>query len=188
LAPEEQIAIVDAWCVPEARAFFRNVWPMYVHEISGFDTDFYEVDEAGRWMPDIVEDWIASATPPENLRIGRAEQDPAQPFQRAHVITSGGRPVGFVCVGMQPFKYMPEDADLSIAEFFLIHASRGTGTATRALELVLRCYAGRWHLRAIHDNARAIRFWRKELPSLGVRCLEEGREDGDVVFRFVSDG
>jgi len=161
---------------------------MYVHEISGFDTDFYQLDETGRWMPDIVEDWVATATPPRNLEGVRTEQDPAQPFQRAHVITRGGRPVGFICVGMQPFKYMPADADLNIAEFFLTPAARGTGTAVRALELVLRRYAGRWHLRAIHDNARAIQFWRKALPSTGVRGIEGGREDGDVVFRFVTDG
>jgi predicted acetyltransferase len=185
LALEQQIAIVDAWRDPEVRAFFRNVWPMYVHEVSGFDTDFYALDKTGRWLPDIVEDWVASSTSPQNLRIVRAEQDPAQPFQRAHVITSNGRPVGFICVGMQPFKYMPADADLNIAEFFLIHASRGTGTATCALELLLRRYPGRRYLRAVHDNERAIRFWRKALRSVGVRDLEEGREDGDVVFRFV---
>jgi predicted acetyltransferase len=83
---------------------------------------------------------------------------------------------------------MPADADLNIAEFFLIHASRGTGTSARALELLLRRYRGRWHLRAVHDNAQAIRFWRKALPSLGVEGLEERREDGDVVFRFVAGG
>jgi predicted acetyltransferase len=188
LAAEEEIAIVDAWLVPEARVFFRNVWPMYVHEVSGFDTDFYVLDKTGRWLPDIVEDWTLSATPPENLRSARAEHDPAQPFQRAHVITSDGRPVGFICVGMQPFKHMPADADLNIAEFFLIHASRGTGTSARALELLLRRYPGRWHVRAVHDNERAIRFWRKALPSLGVERFEEGREDGDVVFRFLVGG
>jgi predicted acetyltransferase len=118
--------------------------------------------------------------------VVRSEQDPAQPFQRAHVIMRDGRPVGFVCVGVQPFKYMPVDADIDITEFFLIHASRGTGTASRALELVLKQYSGRWHLRVIHDNTRAIRFWRKALASTGVRGLEEGRDDGDVVFRFAA--
>lgn len=184
LGRKERIAIIDAWRVPEAREFFRNAWPMYVHELSGFDTDFYVLDEAGRWHPDIVEDWVSSVTPPRNLRVVRAEQDPGQPFQRAHIITRDARPVGFVCVGVQPFKYMPDDAEMNIAEFFLIHAARGTGTATRAFELVLRRYPGRWHLRAVHDNARAIRFWRKALSSVGVGDLEEKREDGDVVFRF----
>jgi len=186
--PKKHIAIVDAWRAPEARAFFRNVWPMYVHEISGFDTEFYVLDETGRWRPDIVEDWISSATPPENLRVARAEQDPAQPFQRAHVITDDGRPVGFICVGVQPFKFMPTDADVQVAEFFLIRAARGAETAACALALVLRRYPGRWHLRAIHDNVRAVRFWRRVLPAARIRDLEESREGGDVVFRFVADG
>lgn len=185
---EGKVALVDAWRVPEAREFFRNVWPMYVHEISGFDTDFYVLDESGRWLPDVAEDWSSNVTPERNLRVARSADDPAQPFQRAHVVTSVGRPVGFVCVGEQPFKYMPQDADRSIAELFLIHAARAAGTGTRALDLVLRRYPGRWHLRALHDNARALRFWRKALPCVGVRDLEEHAEDGDVVFRFVAGG
>jgi len=182
------IALVDAWRTPAARDFFRNVWPIYVHEISGFDTDFYVLDETGRWLPNVVDTWLSSATPQQHLRVSTSEHAPAQPCQRAHVITSDGRPVGFICIGMQPFKYMPDDADLSIAEFFLIHASRGTGAGTRALELLLLRYPGRWHLRAIHDNARAIRFWRKALPAAGVRDIEERSEDRDVVFRFVAGG
>ncbi|AUX34314.1 uncharacterized protein SOCE836_064860 [Sorangium cellulosum] len=92
---------------------------MYVHEISGFDTSFYVLDEAGRWQPDIVNDWVSSVTPPGNLRTPQSDQGPTQPFQRAHVITSDARPVGFVCVGLRAFKCMPDDVDLSIAEFFL---------------------------------------------------------------------
>ena len=158
---------------------------MYLHEISGFDTDFFTLDEKGRWVPDIVEDWISRTTPVQNLRTVRAEDDPAQPFQRAHVITCNDRPIGFVCIGLQPFKYMPDDADVHLAEFFLVHASRGTGAATRALALMLQRYPGRWHLQAIHDNTRAIRFWRKALPSLGVHDLQESRDEGDVVFQFA---
>jgi predicted acetyltransferase len=127
---------------------------------------------------------VSGVTPQQNLRIAASEHDPAQPFQRAHVITSADRPVGFICVALQPFQYMPDDADASIAEFFLIHTSRGSGAGVRALELVLRRYPGRWHVRVIHDNARAIRFWRKTLPLVGIKDLEEGRENGDVIFRF----
>jgi predicted acetyltransferase len=185
----ETIAIVDAWCVPSAREFFINVWPMYVHELSGFDTDFYSLDARGRWLPDIAEDWSASVTPGINLREPRADDDPTQPYQRTHVITSNGRPVGFVCLGTPPFKYMPAEEELTIFEFFLIRAARGTATATRALELVLQRYAGcRRHLRVIHDNTRALRFWRKALPAVGAREIEESSEQGDVVFRFVGGG
>ena len=64
------VSLEDAWRSPAAAAFFRNVWPMYVHEISDFDTDFYRLDALGRWQPDIVEDWIAAVTPREPARGG----------------------------------------------------------------------------------------------------------------------
>jgi predicted acetyltransferase len=185
VALTQQIAIVDAWCEPEARAFFRNVWPLYVHEISSFDSDFYQLDATGRWQPDLVEDWISSATPVERMRETRTERDPAQPVQRTHVITSDGRAVGFACIGVQPFKYMPDDVDLSVCEFFMTHAARGTGAATRATDLLLRRYPGRWHLSVIHDNARALRFWRKTLPVLGATELVEQRTERDVLFSFI---
>src|SRR3954447_2430974 len=121
------IALLDAWRVPEAREFFINVWPMYVHEISGFDTDFYALDATGRWQPDIAGDWIANVTPAANLRALRADADPAQPFQRTHVITHGGTPIGFICVGLPPFLYMLEETDCLIAEFFLVRPHRGSG-------------------------------------------------------------
>lgn len=181
----ERITLVDAWRDAAARDFFRNVWPMYVHEISGFDTDFYALDDHGRWQPDIVEDWIAGATPPQNLREARAAQDPAQPFQRTFVIQSERRPVGFVAIGLPPFKYMRDDVDVSLAELFVIHAARGGGAAAAAIELLLPRHPGRWHLRVIHDNARAIGFWRNTLPKAGARSIEERNEEGDLTFSFL---
>lgn len=182
----EPIGLIEAWRAPHAQRFFRNVWPLYLHEISGYDSDFYALNEEGRWLPDIVEDWIAPVTPNRNLRARRADDDPGQPFARAYAITRSDRPVGFACVGITPFAYMPEDADRILAELFLTHPARGTGTAARAVELLIQRHPGRWYLRAIHDNTRAIRFWRKTLPAAGVRELEERSDDGDVTWRFVA--
>jgi predicted acetyltransferase len=63
---------------------------------------------------------------------------------------------------------------------------RGDGTAARAVELVLRAYSGRWSMLVIHDNARALRFWRKTLPLAGARVIDEREKFGDVVFRFTT--
>lgn len=182
----DEIVMVDAWQEPTARAFVHNVWPLYLHDISAFDSDFYKLDAEGRWLPDIVGDWTARVTPADNLRVSRRDVDPGQPFQRTHVIVVSGLPVGFVCLGLQPFKYMPDDADVELAEFFLVHASRGTGTGRIALEMLLRRYPGRWHLRAIHDNARAIGFWRKVLPLVAVSDLEERAVENDITWRFTA--
>jgi predicted acetyltransferase len=181
------IALSEAWSSSEAAVFFRNVWPMYVHELSAFDTSFYTLDRDGRWLPHIVEDWVLGVTPPRNLRESRSEDDPGQPFQRTHVITRDGLPIGFMCVGTQPFKYMPADVDYELAELFLIHAARGGDAARRAVELGFRSYHGRWHLRAIHDNTRAIRFWRRMLPTIGVRDLQERRDGKDVIWQLEND-
>jgi len=178
------VSLADAWRSPAAAAFVRNVWPMYVREIAGFDTDFYHLDAQGRWQPDIVGDWIAAVTPPANLREAVPDDEPRQPCQRAHVILCDTVPVGFVCVGTQPFRYMPPEVDHSLAELFVVHAHRGTGAAAEAVQQVMARYPGQWHLRAIHDNSRAIAFWRRTLPALGVGRLAESSEDRDVIWTF----
>jgi predicted acetyltransferase len=158
---------------------------MYVHEISAFDSDFYRLDRSGRWLPDIVEDWLAPHTPEVNLRP--APREPASdPVQRGHVIVVGDVPVGFACVGLKPFRYMPDTADVILAEFFLANPFRGSGLAERALDCLLPRYSGRWYLQAIHDNARAIRFWRKTLPSLPVQDLAEAPDGRDICWSFTT--
>lgn len=182
------VSLEEVWLSADAAAFVRNTWPLYVHDLSAFDTDFYSQDALGRWQPDIVGDWLAPHTPRALLREARSAHDPVQPFQRAYAIAADGRRVGFVCVGLAPFRYIPADVDAAICETFVVHSQRGTGVAERAVGLVLRRHPGRWALAAIHDNARAIAFWARALPALGVRDLERsggaGRED--VVFRFTA--
>src|SRR4051794_26910650 len=72
-------------------SFLVNTWPMYVHEIAGFATDFYSLDDLGRWQPDIVGDWTSPVTPTANLREPRPSTDAGQPFQRSYVISCEGR-------------------------------------------------------------------------------------------------
>jgi predicted acetyltransferase len=181
------LVLLDAWRVATAAEFFRNVWPMYLHEISGYDTDFYVLDAQGRWQPDLVDDWLAAETSGANLCPGVAAlAGTEQPYQRTHVIVHDERPVGFVCVGLRPFRYMPDDAELTIAEFFVIHALRGTNLGRRALELLLARYSGRWQLRVLHDNARALRFWSRTLPLAGASEVRSRADRGDVVFRFTT--
>jgi predicted acetyltransferase len=182
--PLMTILLEDAWTAREPGAFFRNVWPMYVHEISAFDSGFYRLDSEGRWLPDLVGDWLTAVTPARNLREIRAADDPGQPFQRAHVIRIGPTRMGFVCVSARPFLYMPEGVDYELAELFILHPYRGAGTAQESVSAVLDRYPGRWHLRAIHDNARAISFWRRTLAELRLEDLAEKQEEGEVVWKF----
>lgn len=173
---------------PDGRTFLRNVWPMYVHELSGFGADFYHLDAVGRWQPDLVEQWIARITPASNLRDMRSHDSAEQPFQRGHVIRMAAERVGFVCVGVHPFRYMPDGFDYSIAELFVVHRHRGGGAAQQAVAAVLRRYQGRGRLSAIRGNARAIAFWRRTLPALRVRELSEAEEPGELVWTFRTGG
>jgi predicted acetyltransferase len=185
-AAAQAVELIAAWRDPDAQAFFRNVWPMYLHEIMGYDSSFYRLDGSGRWQPDVVEDWLAAVTPAANLRVERSGQDAGQPFQRTHVIACDGRAVGFVCLGLPPFRFMPEQDEVSLFELFLSRDVRRRGVARAAVERVLALHPGRWSLAAIHDNTRAIAFWSKTLPELGVRELRREDEHGDVVWRFVA--
>jgi len=183
------IALCEAWRDRKAREFFLNTWPLYVHELRGFGADFYTLDATGQWQPRIAPDWVANVTPNLNLRAPAPAHDPSQPFQRTHVISRDGWPIGFACVGLRPFKYMPDDCDYGLAEFFLVHGQRGGGLGERAVDAVLRAYPpGSWHLRVLAGNTRALRFWAKTLPALAVHALDERREAGDIAFRFTSPG
>lgn len=79
---------------------------------------------------------------------------------------------------------MPADVDVLLAELFIANPFRGRGTAARAIERLLPTYPGRWHICAIRDNLRAIRFWRKTLPTLPIRNLSESAADSGVIFSF----
>jgi len=182
-----QVRLIDATSTLRTREFFANAWPMYVHELCGFGATFYQLDATGRWQPHVVPDWLACVTPNVNLRGTQSALDPRQPFQRAHVLEHAGMPIGFACVGVQPFKYMPADVDRCIAEFFLIHGQRGHGLAVSALVALLAAYPpGRWHLRVLSGNARAQRFWSRALVEVGVCEIEPRREDTDFTWRFVT--
>ncbi len=83
---------------------------------------------------------------------------------------------------------MADGVDYTIAELFVVHRHRGAGAAQQAVAAVLRRYPGRGHLSALRGNPRAIAFWRRTLPALGVRELSEAQEPGEVVWTFRTDG
>lgn len=180
------IQLIDATSTRDTRAFFLNTWPMYVHELSGLGASGYTLDEIGRWQPNVASNWLAPITPSVNLRIVKSAIAAQQPYQRAHLILRESRPIGFACVGLNPFKYMPEHCDRCIGEFFLIHGERAQGIGQQALTAILQHYpAGTWYLRALYGNARAVRFWSKALPAVGALAVEQGSDGEAVTFSFL---
>lgn len=80
---------------------------------------------------------------------------------------------------------MPGDEGCSISELFVSHEVRGGETARRALRSLFERSPESFQLTVIHDNARALRSWRRALQALAVRELEERRVERDIEFRFV---
>lgn len=180
-----KLALIHASTAQATRDFFFNVWPMYVHELNGLGSACYQLDAAGRWQPNVASQWVASITPNVNLREDRSALDPQQPFQRVHVVLKDDKPIGFVCVGVRPLRYMPEAVDHCIAELFITHAERGQGVSQAAVAAVLAAYPpGRWYLEALQGNPRAQRFWSKVLPAVGATSIERDVGAHTVSWRF----
>jgi predicted acetyltransferase len=89
----------------------RRLYALYLHDLSAF-TDFYDVDEWGRWQPDYLPDWL------------RGSQD-----QRAMLVRVDERPAGLAFVAVAPFPHMTRAADFELSEFFLLHRYRHHGFA-----------------------------------------------------------
>ena len=70
------VRLTAAWQDAAAARCFANLWPMYVHEITAYATDFYTLDDDGVWQPDLIGDWTAPVTPPANVRAAVADTDP----------------------------------------------------------------------------------------------------------------
>ncbi|MDQ3029423.1 MAG: hypothetical protein M3R09_05210, partial [Actinomycetota bacterium] len=46
----------------DSRAVLANLYPLYLYELSSF-TDYYALDELGRWIPDHLDDWLHARLP-----------------------------------------------------------------------------------------------------------------------------
>jgi predicted acetyltransferase len=148
------LSLRDARTSAQDSLWLRNVLPFYLHELSGFGSEFWWLDETGRWQPEqAVETWFT------------------RPDVSALLLLSEGKRIGFALVGHSPFPYMSAEVDHSLAEFFILAAHRRHGLGAEAARRVLQRFPGRWELEVLALNAPAQRFWRKvtrELPGLQV--------------------
>jgi len=148
------LSLRDARESPRDALWLRNVLPFYLHELSGFGSEFWWLDETGRWQPEqAVETWFTHAD------------------VSALVLLSEGRRIGFALVGHSPFPYMSAEADHVLSEFFILAAHRRHGLGAEAARLVLHRFPGRWELEVLSLNGPARHFWRKVtqgLPGLQV--------------------
>ncbi|HEX7152002.1 MAG TPA: GNAT family N-acetyltransferase [Thermoanaerobaculia bacterium] len=129
-------------------AWLRNVYPLYLHDLSEYSRDMYVLNDRGEWEPDYLPSWFSEAG--------------AYPL----VICEEGVRVGFALVGRKPYPWRSSDCDQRLSEFFILRAHRRSGIGTRAAKAVFAAFDGVWELYELPRNEAAIRFWRGVIASI----------------------
>jgi aminoglycoside 6'-N-acetyltransferase I len=139
----------DARRAAADREWLSHVFPLYLHDLSGFGLTFYTLDDRGVWTPDHRADWL--------------EDDGDHPL----IIVHEGRPVGFALVNQAPSPHMRPDMDFRLSEFFVLRAHRGREIGRRAARALFDRFRGRWEISALPGNEPAIGFWRRVVAEHG---------------------
>lgn len=79
--------------------------------------------------------------------------------------------VGFLLLNSG--KYVPEDAEFSIHEIFVLKSFRGKGIAFHAVSKILEMYKGKYRVEQLKKNETAIKFWKNFYKKLGLDYVEK---------------
>lgn len=144
------------------REWLTNVYPLYLHDLSEFDTSYYTLDERGQWRPDHLPGWL--------------EEDSDHPF----VLLESGRRVGFALVNQAPSPHLGPGIEFRMSEFCVLRPYRGRGIGRQAVFALFDRFRGRWEIFELPRNAPAIRFWRAVIGAWGDGRYEETRGPSHV--------
>jgi predicted acetyltransferase len=159
------VNLTDARGADVFREWLRNVYPLYLHDLSEFDAT-YQLTSNGIWEPDYLPYWFE------------------HPFCLHFVAFADGVPVGFAFVGQSPFPFMSPSCDFRLCEFFVLRKHRRTGLGRHiALELFSKLH-GVWELVVLTRNTAAARFWRVVLPLASSEAPSEGTDGPEIHFVF----
>jgi predicted acetyltransferase len=154
---------------PADASLLRNLFPLYLHELTAF-TDFYEVDDEGHFFPDYLREWAERPSP----------------LTLSFVIREGARPAGFALVARAPYPLMSHARDYRMCEFFVLNASRRRGVGRRAAHTLFAAFPGVWEVSELPDNHRAVSFLRRVIGEYTSGVFTDAIERGDVVQVFDS--
>jgi aminoglycoside 6'-N-acetyltransferase I len=161
----------------EDASIFKNLYPLYLHDLSAF----HEIipNQHGILEPENpdVRDLVGHG---EHFDYWYKHDGILFP----HLIWVDDMPAGFVLVSRAP--WVIEDVDVEMREFFLLHAFRGRGIAQIAALEAFKRFPGRWGLRILPRNARAIWFWKKTVTAFAGEFTEGMLED-QVALYFDSN-
>lgn len=163
-SPDSTIELVRAETEAD-RAALQRLYALYLHDLSEF-TGHYALDEEARWTPSYLDDMLG------------------RPMCHCLLARSAGSAVGFALVTTQPFPYMPADADVQLAEFFVAKPYRRRGLGRAAAAATLRLFPGHWSLAVVDRNTAAFAFWRNVVAELAGEDYAELDGVGETSFRF----
>ncbi len=146
----------------------RNLWPLYVHDVSVFDGGV-----PNRHGVLIDNDGVTSLDAQGVTQQGWWQKpDVLFPY----LVLVDGAPAGFNLIARGAFDPDAIKADMTVFEFFVVHAFRGKGVAEQAAAGFAR-HPGTWEVVTHPPNVRAIAFWRRVIARATIGDVREEEVD-----------
>ena len=125
--------------LPAQEPVLANLFELYAHDFSEF-LDL-KLGADGRFGCE----WLSSYL--------------KEPGRHAFIVRADGHLAGFAFVSRG--SEISGDAEVwDMAEFFVVRGFRRLGVGTRAAREVWKRFPGRWEVRVIEQNRKALEFWR----------------------------
>ncbi|CAN5784004.1 MAG: GNAT family N-acetyltransferase [Actinomycetota bacterium] len=153
----------------DSRQVLANLYPLYLDELSAF-TDYYTLDDLGRWVPDHLDDWL-------HARL---------PGQHPLLLYAGRQLAGFALVGTEPFTFRRHGRRTQMAEFFVLRYLRRTGVGRAAAGAAFDRFPGTWEVTEVPANIAAVTFWRRVIGDYTSGDYAEVVDDLEVAQLFTT--
>jgi predicted acetyltransferase len=160
-----QIEIVPAQA--EQEPIFANLLELYIHDFS--ELIDVKLGEDGRFgYADLSSYW-------------------SEPNRYPFIIKTDGQLAGFALV--RRGSEMSDDSDVwDMTEFFVIRGVRRRGVGMKAAHAIWKQFPGKWEVRVIDRNEKALKFWGCAIKEFLGRAIEPTPFDKDGagwhVFEF----
>jgi len=143
-----KIDIVEAG--ENGEAIVRNLFPLYIHDLSEFMR--WDAPDDGLFVASdlLVQYW---GREPQDSRFHWPDDLRGFPF----LIRADGKLAGFALIreiGKDP-------PSLDVGEFFIMRKYRGGGVGKEVAHRVFDMFPGRWQVRELLENTPAQAFWRR---------------------------
>ena len=147
---------IDVSPAPDSFAVVRNLFALYIHDMS----EFVALD---------VEDDGAFAIP---ASLGSYWEGPDASERFPFLIRADGKLAGFALIR----RIAASPATYDMGEFFVLRKYRRTGIGRAAAHELFERFAGAWQVRELPHNTAAQGFWRRVIDEYARGEFTEGQE------------